>query len=92
VPRGGRPEVQGHGWDPDEEGCWYRFGFTTSCEAGGRSFDFDATDEAYHATAGPESPTGCRADEVRRLAAELGVDGDGIEQLLGVFQRRPMRG
>lgn len=81
-----------NGWDPDGEGSWYRFGFTTSCEACGRSFDLDAGDEAYEQTEGPESPTGSPADEVRRLAEQLGIDNDGIEQLIEVFGRRPMIG
>ena len=81
-----------NGWDPDGEGSWYRFGFTTSCEVCGRWFDFDAADEAYEQTEGPASPTGSPADEVRRLAAQLGLDGTGIDQLIEVFGRRPMRG
>ena len=49
-------------------------------------------DEAYEQTEGPASPTGSPADEVRRLAAQLGLDGAGIDQLIEVFGRRPMRG
>lgn len=80
-----------NGWDPDGEGSWYRYGFTTYCEACGRWFDHDKADRVYEETEGPESPTGSPADEIRRLAAELGLDRDGIDQLINVFKDRPMR-
>ena len=79
------------GWDPDGEGSCYRYGFTTSCEVCGRWFDHDEANRRYEETAGPESPTGSPADEIRRLAAELGLDPDGIDEFIDVYQRRPMR-
>ena len=80
-----------NGWDPDGEGSWYRYGFTTSCEMCGRWFDQDEANRVFEETEGPERPTGSPVDEVRRLAAKLGLDSDGIDQLIGVYQRRPMR-
>jgi hypothetical protein len=80
-----------NGWDPGGEGSWYRYGFTTSCEVCGRGFDHDEADRVYEETAGPESPTGSPADEIRRLAADLGLDPDGIDEFIDVYQRRPMQ-
>lgn len=80
------------GWDPDGEGGSYRFGYTTECEYCGRCFDFDAADEAYERTDGPASPTGSPADEIRRLAAELGLNPAGFEEFVDVYRHRPMGG
>jgi len=82
-------EYKASGWDPGGEGPWYRYGFTTSCEACGRAFDFDEADRVYEETEGPDSPTGDPADRIREMAAQLGVDG--IDELIDVFKDRPMR-
>lgn len=77
------------GWDPEEDG-YGRYGVTYQCTECGRAFDFDAADAAYAASPGPETPTGSQADEVRRLAGDLGLDLDDVEKLLQVCSRRPM--
>jgi hypothetical protein len=83
-------EFKASGWDPDEEGSGYRYGFTEYCDSCGRAFDFDEADVVYAQAPGPDEPTGSRADHLRDLASRLDLQPDAMDALLEVWSRRPM--